>query len=77
MVHLLDGIAMDAANGVVAPHRLELWTEPAKLIDKRLHLHRGTRPRGIELERTYDEARDALPIILGSPGVRIEEHHAQ
>src|SRR3569833_1495288 len=51
MADVFDGLAMMAADVVVAPHRLELRAEPTELIDQRLHLRCGSCPCRIHPER--------------------------
>src|SRR5580693_3712165 len=74
---MLDRLAMVGGNIIVAPHRLELGTEAAELVDKRLNLGCGSGASRVHPERAQHEARHALPVVLRSPSARIEKNEAQ
>ena len=74
---VLDRFAVVAADVVVAPHRPELGTEPAELVDQRLHVGRGAGAGRVHPERAEHEPRHALPIVLRGAGAGVEEHEAQ
>src|SRR5580692_4775780 len=74
---MLDRLAMVAGNIIVAPHRLELGTEAAELVDEWLNLGCGSGAGGVHPERAQHEARHTLPVVLRSPSARVEENEAQ
>ena len=48
MPNAFDGFAMDALDIIVAPHRLELRTEPAEFIDQRFDFRGGACARRVQ-----------------------------
>ena len=62
---------------VVAPHRLELGTQAAQLVDEIAHRRRRARAGHVDPERAHDEARHALPVVLDGARERVEEDEAQ
>jgi hypothetical protein len=58
---VLDRFAMVAANVIVAPHRLEVGTEPPEFLDERLDLCRCAGAGGVHPERAQHEPRHAFP----------------
>jgi hypothetical protein len=74
---VLDGLALVAADLVVAPQRLELGTETAEFIDERLDLGRRAGAGRVHPERAQYEPRHAFPVVLGHAGARVEEEEAE
>jgi hypothetical protein len=75
--HSLNGLAVEAGNFVVVPHRLELRTEPPELIDKRLHLSCSAGSCCVYPERTECETSHLLPVILSSADAWYEKEVPQ
>ena len=63
-------LAVGTADFVVAPHRLELGTEPAEFIDQRFHFFGGAGAGRVDPERAQHEPRHAFPVVLRSAGAR-------
>lgn len=73
----LHGLAVRAANVVVAPHRFELGSLTAEFVDERPHFRRGSRARRVHSVRAQHETGNAFPVVLCSADARVEEDEAQ
>ena len=73
---MFDAAAV-AADVVVAPHRLELGTEPAEFVHEGCDFGRGPGARRIRPERPHHEPGDGLPIELSGANAGVAEDEAQ
>src|SRR5271154_1999998 len=74
---MLDRLAMVGGNIIVAPHRFELRTEAAELLDEWLNLGCGAGAGRVHPERAQHETRYALPVVLRRAGAWVEKNEAQ